>query len=129
MGQNKGHSGSLGFTGTLTPASLPHSVNGRSNTLPMRSSAAASLPASVNVSAHQNSQQLPSTKHVNPCQSVKTLPFGFGSAAGGAKQQQANRLPKDMQDLIHLAGPLNEHAVMHTLQARFNEQRYFVSTP
>ncbi|XP_030561790.1 unconventional myosin-X isoform X1 [Drosophila novamexicana] len=127
MGQNKGHSGSLGFTGTLTPASLPHSVNGRSNTLPMRSSAAASLPASVNVSAHQNSQQLPSTKHVNPCQSVKTLPFGFGSAAGGAKQQQANRLPKDMQDLIHLAGPLNEHAVMHTLQARFNEQRYFTN--
>lgn len=33
-----------------------------------------------------------------------------------------------MEDLIHLQGPLTEDAVMRTLQARFNERKYFVST-
>lgn len=37
-------------------------------------------------------------------------------------------LPKDMEDLIHLQGPLTEDAVMRTLQARFNEKKYFVSS-
>lgn len=37
-------------------------------------------------------------------------------------------LAKDMEDLIHLQGPLTEDAVMRTLQARFNEGKYFVST-
>lgn len=37
-------------------------------------------------------------------------------------------LAKDMEDLIHLQGPLTEDAVMRTLQARFNERKYFVST-
>jgi hypothetical protein len=32
----------------------------------------------------------------------------------------------DMDDLIHLLGPLTEDAVMKTLQARFNEKKYFV---
>lgn len=36
-------------------------------------------------------------------------------------------LAKDMEDLIHLQGPLTEDAVMRTLQARFNEKKYFVS--
>lgn len=36
-------------------------------------------------------------------------------------------LAKDMEDLIHLQGPLTEDAVMRTLQARFNERKYFVS--
>lgn len=34
---------------------------------------------------------------------------------------------KDMEDLIHLQGPLTEDAVMRTLQARFNDGKYFVS--
>lgn len=34
----------------------------------------------------------------------------------------------DMDDLIHLLGPLTEDAVMKTLQARFNEKKYFVSS-
>lgn len=34
---------------------------------------------------------------------------------------------KDMDDLIHLQGPLTEDAVMRTLQARFNDAKYFVS--
>lgn len=38
-------------------------------------------------------------------------------------------LPKDMEDLIHLQGPLTEDAVMRTLQARFNEGKYIVSIP
>lgn len=33
----------------------------------------------------------------------------------------------DMDDLIHLLGPLTEDAVMKTLQARFIEKKYFVS--
>ncbi|XP_034099919.1 unconventional myosin-Ia isoform X2 [Drosophila albomicans] len=130
------------------------------NTLPMRSSAATALAASIAASHHHhhqhhqphhqqqqqqhqlqqqqhqqqqqslNQQFATSTKHANPCQSVKTLPFGFASSNGGGgniKLQSSHRLPKDMRDLIHLAGPLNEHAVMHTLQARFNEQRYFTN--
>lgn len=36
-------------------------------------------------------------------------------------------LPKDMEDLIHLPGPLTEDAVMRTLQARFAAGKYFVS--
>lgn len=36
-------------------------------------------------------------------------------------------LPKDMEDLIHLPGPLTEDAVMRTLQARFGEGKHFVS--
>lgn len=34
---------------------------------------------------------------------------------------------KDMDDLIHLPGPLTEDAVMRTLQARFAEGKHFVS--
>lgn len=37
-------------------------------------------------------------------------------------------LPKDMEDLIHLQGPLTEDAVMRTLQSRFNEGKYIVSS-
>ena len=37
-------------------------------------------------------------------------------------------LPKDMEDLIHLPGPLTEDAVMRTLQARFGDGKHFVST-
>lgn len=36
-------------------------------------------------------------------------------------------LPKDMEDLIHLPGPLTEDAVMRTLQARFTAGKFFVS--
>lgn len=35
--------------------------------------------------------------------------------------------PKNMEDLIHLQGPLTEDAVMRALQARFNDGKYFVS--
>ncbi|XP_023177574.2 unconventional myosin-Ia [Drosophila hydei] len=126
VGHHKGNNAGLGATSALPPAPLPHSLNARSNTLPMRSSTANALVASA--ALQSNGQQFPqSAKHVNPCQSVKTLPFGFGFAASSGKQSQVSRLPKDMQDLIHLAGPLTEHAVMHTLQARFNEQRYFTN--
>ncbi|KAM8716463.1 hypothetical protein ACLKA7_003354 [Drosophila subpalustris] len=130
---HKSNNGSLNATATLSQASLPYGGNSNCNTLPMRSSAATALAASAATSQqlqqqqqHQ-SQQFPSAKHANPCQSVKTLPFGFGLPAGGIKPHSTGRPPKDMQDLIHLAGPLNEHAVMHTLQARFNEQRYFTN--
>ncbi|XP_043652331.1 unconventional myosin-Vc isoform X1 [Drosophila teissieri] len=110
-----------------------------SNTLPMRSTNSGHLGSNGggvgHHLSHAHSQQLPfipQSKHTNPCQSVKTLPFGFGYSESQQKVQQqkqppANSSPKDMQDLIHLSGPLTEHAVMRTLQARFNEQRYFTN--
>ncbi|EDW02923.1 myosin-1 isoform X2 [Drosophila grimshawi] len=132
LSHHKSNSASLNGNGLLPPAPLPHGLNfsSSSHTLPMRSSAATALAASV-ASQQQHQQQhclqFPSAKHVNPCQSVKTLPFGFGFAGAGVKLHSTGRPPKDMQDLIHLAGPLTEHAVMHTLQARFSEQRYFTN--
>jgi len=149
LGNILGHgSHSHSHSHSLAPA------NSNSNTLPMRSSNSGHLGINGGGAgggggsggggsgggqhlSHAHSQQLPfipQSKHANPCQSVKTLPFGFGFAGGQQKlqqqqqqQQMAKSLPKDMQDLIHLSGPLTEHAVMRTLQARFNEQRYFVS--
>lgn len=32
----------------------------------------------------------------------------------------------EMEDLIYLTGPLTEDAVMKSLQARFNEKKFFV---
>jgi hypothetical protein len=34
----------------------------------------------------------------------------------------------EMEDLIYLTGPLTEDAVMKSLQARFNEKKFFVSS-
>ncbi|KAH8378149.1 hypothetical protein KR093_009621, partial [Drosophila rubida] len=158
LAHHKSHTGNLAAAPAALPhGGVNSNCNSNSNTLPMRSSAATALAASIAASHHhqqqqqqhhqhhhhqqqhqqqlqlqqqQHSQQFAtSTKHANPCQSVKTLPFGFASHSGNGnmKLQLSQRLPKDMQDLIHLAGPLNEHAVMHTLQARFNEQRYFTN--
>lgn len=45
----------------------------------------------------------------------------FSSHVGHSKQSYR------LDDLIHLCGPLTEDAVMKTLQARFNENCYFVS--
>ncbi|XP_017854595.1 unconventional myosin-IXa isoform X3 [Drosophila busckii] len=117
---NKNHTSCLGASDTVAQVSPTYIPNASSNTLPKRSSC--SLTA----------QQMSANKHINPCQSVRTLPFGFAFPAGAgggssAKLQQSCREPKDMQDLIHMPGPLTEHAVMHTLQARFNEQRYFTN--
>lgn len=49
--------------------------------------------------------------------------FSPTRAVTGAHNAQS----KDMDDLIHLQGPLTEDAVMRTLQARFNDGKYFVS--
>ncbi|EDW52161.1 GM16990 [Drosophila sechellia] len=131
-----------GMGNILGPGSHSHApVNNNSNnsnTLPMRSSNSGHLGTNGggvgHHLSHAHSQQLPfipQSKHTNPCQSVKTLPFGFGFSESQQKmqqqQQQGNSSPKNMQDLIHLSGPLTEHAVMRTLQARFNEQRYFTN--
>ncbi|KAH8395635.1 hypothetical protein KR222_004099, partial [Zaprionus bogoriensis] len=125
LAHHKSSAANLGGNAALPPAALTHSPGqSNCNTLPMRSSTATALAAA---SQQLVQLQFPGTKHPNPCQSVKTLPFGFGYAGGGMKLQPFTRPPKDMQDLIHLAGPLTEHAVMHTLQARFNEQRYFTN--
>ncbi|XP_054082847.1 myosin-G heavy chain isoform X2 [Zeugodacus cucurbitae] len=42
--------------------------------------------------------------------------------SGGAHKQ-----PREIEDLIHLPGPLTEDAVMRTLQARFNDNCYFTN--
>lgn len=53
----------------------------------------------------------------------KPKEFSPTRAVTGAHNVQS----KDMDDLIHLQGPLTEDAVMRTLQARFNDEKYFVS--
>jgi hypothetical protein len=45
---------------------------------------------------------------------------------GGLANNVTDISPSDMNDLIHLLGPLTEDAVTKTLQARFNEKKYFV---
>lgn len=88
----------------------------------------------------------PIQKHLNPCHGINTLPMGFSNSniVGSIhnvnrSNQYANQLnntsngnsqhkqPYELEDLIHLSGPLTEDAVMRTLQARFNENCYFVS--
>lgn len=49
---------------------------------------------------------------------------GGGTAAGNVSGSKTVKL----DDLIHLPGPLTEDAVMRTLQTRFNEGKFFVST-
>ncbi|XP_068140708.1 unconventional myosin-Vb [Drosophila tropicalis] len=134
------HAGSLG--NILAHNSTSNHGQANSHTLPLRSSnsgvgfgSVAATQQSNHHHHHHLSQQLPFIpvpKPANPCNSVKTLPFGFGFAdAIHQKHHQeinvTSKLPQDMQDLIHLTGPLTEHAVMRTLQARFNEQRYFTN--
>ncbi|KAI8117599.1 Myosin-I heavy chain [Lucilia cuprina] len=95
---------------------------------------------------HQTNQLpfIPIQKHLNPCHGINTLPMGFtnsnivGSIHNvNRSNQYANQLnhssngntqhkqPYELEDLIHLSGPLTEDAVMRTLQARFNENCYF----
>lgn len=56
---------------------------------------------------------------------------GGGGSGFSSKMSSSKILPKqssiDMDDLIHLPGPLTEDAVMRTLNARFNDNKYFVS--
>lgn len=52
----------------------------------------------------------------------------YGSSNGNTTTTppKCATLPKDMDDLIHLPGPLTEDAVMRTLQARFADGKHFV---
>lgn len=44
-------------------------------------------------------------------------------------RQRKERLPlKDIEDLIHLSGPLTEDAVMKTLHTRFQNDSFYVSS-
>lgn len=58
-----------------------------------------------------------------------TRPDGTNSGKGGTTSGTglAAKTVK-LDDLIHLPGPLTEDAVMRTLQTRFNEGKFFVST-
>lgn len=49
------------------------------------------------------------------------------SATSKKTENGKQRKPSEIDDLIHLPGPLTEDAVMRALQARFNENKYFVS--
>lgn len=44
------------------------------------------------------------------------------------KSGNPNMKISEMEDLIYLTGPLTEDAVMKSLQARFNEKKFFVSS-
>lgn len=55
-------------------------------------------------------------------------PQSNGAIKGGNAITQPSKLElKDMEDLIHMSGPLTEDAVMKTLHFRFDEKKHFVS--
>jgi hypothetical protein len=45
---------------------------------------------------------------------------------GNAIASKGDLKTSEMDDLIFLSGPITEDAIMKTLQARFNENKYFV---
>ncbi|CAD7080160.1 unnamed protein product [Hermetia illucens] len=49
------------------------------------------------------------------------------SATSKKTENGKQRKPSEIDDLIHLPGPLTEDAVMRALQARFNENKYFTN--
>lgn len=51
-----------------------------------------------------------------------------GGGTLGRGQLTARSSPSNVDDLIHLAGPLTEDAVLKTLQARFYSDEFFVSS-
>lgn len=54
-------------------------------------------------------------------------PLHAGQGTLRRSQMLAGRtLPSNVDDLIHLAGPLTEDAVLKTLQARFCADEFFV---
>lgn len=65
---------------------------------------------------NNNNQQLTKPRILSPCKIIT-------NASNNAEKPPA----KDMEDLIHLPGPLTEDAVMRTLQARFSDGKHFVS--
>ena len=50
-----------------------------------------------------------------------------GGGGGGTLRQSVRTSSANVDDLIHLAGPLTEDAVLKTLQARYYAQEYFVN--
>uniref|UniRef100_A0A182NAV1 Uncharacterized protein n=1 Tax=Anopheles dirus TaxID=7168 RepID=A0A182NAV1_9DIPT len=57
-----------------------------------------------------------------------TLLAGTGSTSAHFRERQEGAgTGNEMEDLIHLPGPLTEDAVMRTLHNRFNDGKYFVS--
>ncbi|XP_061391868.1 myosin-G heavy chain [Musca vetustissima] len=77
---------------------------------------------------HQQQQQLPFIpiqKHLNPCSGINTLPISFANCH--ARPNGQTKQPHELDDLIHLSGPLTEDAVMRTLQARFHDNCYFTN--
>lgn len=72
---------------------------------------------------HINSGTLPRRMPADIDPTNKPKIFSPTRTVTGTHKVQA----KDMDDLIHLQGPLTEDAVMRTLQARFNDAKYFVS--
>lgn len=53
--------------------------------------------------------------------------LGGGGGGGGTLRQSVRASSANVDDLIHLAGPLTEDAVLKTLQARYYAQEYFVN--
>ena len=51
---------------------------------------------------------------------------GGGGGSGTLRRGAARSTPCNVDDLIHLAGPLTEDAVLKTLQARFYADEFFV---
>lgn len=101
------------------------------------------LPTRLNTNHHPLNHLpfIPVQKHINPCQGIipsfpQHITSNNNSVFGGCSMsglrsvcRQTNKRSYELEDLIHLPGPLTEDAVMRTLQARFNENCYFVGFP
>lgn len=74
------------------------------------------------VTVHQQPQTHWSHQHIVPAAAAAVA----AAIAVGSPKSATATAPKDMDDLIHLPGPLTEDAVMRTLQARFADGNHFV---
>ncbi|XP_075149902.1 unconventional myosin-IXb-like dachs isoform X2 [Haematobia irritans] len=104
------------------------------NTLPISFSNSHSRSTSTLHNSHLNR----SNQYVNQVHTSTNGNSGYGGGSGigmlgmGGMQgmfppTNQSKQPYEMDDLIHLSGPLTEDAVMRTLQARFHENCYFTN--
>lgn len=118
------------------------------NAINSRLSGPRTVPQKVNQPGHQNLQQKLIFQEDQSKHSPTSLPGQFSTQPRAVRpkppvcnvkdpvdgveviehRQRKERLPlKDIEDLIHLSGPLTEDAVMKTLHTRFQNDSFYVS--
>ncbi|XP_055919443.1 unconventional myosin-Ia isoform X2 [Eupeodes corollae] len=113
---------------TSIPLPLPQHINDQltANQQPFNEPQQPTRPTATTTAAGPglfNSPFIPVVqKNINPCNGINKYFLNSNISRNGQQKE-----PNEMKDLIHLAGPLTEDAVMRTLQARFNENLYFTN--